>query len=40
MSLKDFEIIQKLGEGSYAKVYKALRLNDQKIYAIKQVNNF
>lgn len=38
MSLRDFIIMDKLGEGSYAKVYKARRLADQKVYALKQVH--
>lgn len=37
MSLKDFAIIKKLGQGSYATVYQARRLTDQKLYALKQV---
>jgi len=37
MSLQNFKILDKLGEGSFAKVYKAQRLTDNKIYAIKQV---
>lgn len=28
MSLKDFKIIAKLGEGAYSSVYKVLRLED------------
>jgi NIMA (never in mitosis gene a)-related kinase len=28
MSLKDFQIISKLGEGAYSSVYKVLRLVD------------
>lgn len=37
MSLKDFVILEKLGQGSYAQVFKAQRITDQKIYALKQV---
>ena len=37
MSLKDFTIIKKLGQGSYATVYQVRRLTDQKLYALKQV---
>ena len=37
MSLKDFVILEKLGQGSYASVYKVKRLNDNNIYALKQV---
>ena len=35
--MKDFVLMEKLGQGSYATVYKARRLNDQKLYALKQV---
>lgn len=28
MSLKDFQIISKLGEGAYSTVYKVIRLED------------
>lgn len=38
MSLKDFILMEKLGQGSYATVCKALRQTDQKHYAIKQVS--
>ena len=37
MSLKDFVMVGKLGSGSFATVYKARRLSDQQIYAIKKV---
>lgn len=37
MSLKDFAIMEQLGQGSYAKVFKVLRHTDNKIYALKQV---
>lgn len=37
MSLKNFTIMEQLGQGSYAKVYKVLRQTDNKIYALKQV---
>lgn len=37
MSLKDFEILELLGDGSYSKVYRVLRKHDQKVYALKQV---
>ena len=36
-SLKDFEILQKLGDGSFASVFKVLRFSDSKIYALKKV---
>jgi NIMA (never in mitosis gene a)-related kinase len=38
MTLKDFQILQKLGQGTFAKVYKAHRLSDNKLYALKQVS--
>lgn len=28
MSLKDFQIVSKLGEGAYSTVYKVIRLED------------
>ena len=37
MSLKDFDLLGKIGEGAYSEVYKARRISDQKIYAIKKV---
>ena len=37
MSLKDFEILGKVGEGAYSKVYKVKRISDQEIYALKKV---
>lgn len=37
MSLQDFEIISKLGEGAYSSVYKVKRLIDESIYALKKV---
>lgn len=37
MSIKDFQIIGKIGEGAYSSVFKARRLIDQEIYAIKKV---
>lgn len=37
MSLEDFEFISKLGEGAYSSVYKVKRIEDQQIYALKQV---
>lgn len=38
MSLKDFQILSKIGQGSFAKVFKAQRIVDNKIYALKQVH--
>ena len=37
MSLKNFEILSKIGEGSYSTVFKAKRLSDDQIYALKKV---
>ena len=37
MSLKDFVIISKLGEGAYSSVYKVQRIVDSQIYALKKV---
>lgn len=35
--IKDFQILQKIGEGSYSSVYKVRRLTDNIIYALKKV---
>ncbi len=37
MSSKDFQLLSKLGEGAYSSVYKALRIEDNQIYALKRV---
>lgn len=37
-STKNYEIFKQIGEGSYAKVYKAVRLSDNAVVAIKVVN--
>lgn len=37
MSLKDFQILTKLGDGAYSTVYKVLRNEDSHIYALKRV---
>ena len=37
MSVRDFEIISKLGEGAYSTVYKVMRHEDKKTYALKRV---
>lgn len=37
MSLKDFEIISKLGDGAYSTVFKVARKEDNKIYALKRI---
>jgi len=36
-SLKDFNILKKLGDGAFSSVYSAKRLSDGAIYAIKKV---
>ena len=35
--MKDFKIISTIGEGAFSVVYKARRLIDDKIYALKKV---
>jgi len=37
MSLKDFQVVSKLGEGTYSTVYKVLRIQDNQTYALKRV---
>lgn len=37
MSLKDFKIINKLGEGAYSCVYRVIRIIDGEEYALKKV---
>ena len=37
MSLKDFQLLNKLGEGAYSTVYKVKRLIDNEEYAMKKV---
>ena len=37
MSIKDFHILGRLGEGAYSSVFKVKRLNDKKEYALKKV---
>lgn len=34
-SMKDFEILNKLGSGSFSTVFKVRRKEDNKIYALK-----
>ena len=34
----DFEILQKIGEGSFAKVYKVFSKQNNQIYAMKMIN--
>ncbi len=37
MSLGNFQMITKLGEGAYSSVYKVKRLTDGGVYALKKV---
>lgn len=37
MSLKDFQVMDKLGEGAYSSVYKVTRISDSQTYALKKV---
>ena len=37
MSLKEFQVISKAGEGAYSSVYKVKRIEDGLIYALKKV---
>ena len=36
-SLKDFQILQKLGDGAYSSVFKVKRIEDGQAYALKKV---
>ena len=37
MSMNNFDVLEKLGEGSYSTVYKVLRKTDNTLYAAKKV---
>lgn len=37
-SLENYELLAELGSGTYSTVYKAKRISDGEIYAIKKVN--
>jgi len=37
MSLNDFQINEKLGEGAYSSVYKVKKISDSTVYALKKV---
>jgi NIMA (never in mitosis gene a)-related kinase len=36
-SLKDFEILEEIGKGAFGYVYRAKRIKDGEIYALKKV---
>ena len=38
MSINDFDIIEKLGKGTFSEVFKVKRKTDDKIYALKKVS--
>ena len=35
--MKNFELLEKLGSGTFSNVYKVRRINDDKLYALKIV---
>lgn len=37
-TLKDFVILNKIGEGAYSSVHKVKRISDSNIYALKKVH--
>jgi NIMA (never in mitosis gene a)-related kinase len=37
MSLANFEVLSKIGNGAYSEVFKVRRLSDSKTYALKKV---
>jgi NIMA (never in mitosis gene a)-related kinase 1/4/5 len=37
MSFKDFRVLETVGKGSFASVYKVIRKSDNKVYALKRV---
>lgn len=38
-TLQSFKVLEKLGEGSFASVYKVQRIDDNKVYAMKKVQS-
>lgn len=39
-TLKDFEVLNKLGEGAFGQVFKVKRKVDGQVYAMKKVQKF
>lgn len=39
MSLADFTVLAKIGEGSYSSVHKVRRVSDGQTYALKKVQS-
>lgn len=37
MSLSDFDVFEKLGEGAFSTVFKVVRKSDKQVYALKKV---
>lgn len=37
MSMRDFVILDKVGDGAYSEVYKVKRISDGEVYALKKV---
>lgn len=37
-TLKNFQIIEKIGKGSFCDVYKVIRISDGKTYALKSIS--
>lgn len=40
MSINDFVLLTKVGEGAFSSVHKAKRISDGNIYALKKVRDF
>jgi serine/threonine protein kinase len=38
MSMDDFKIVKKIGEGAFSKVFRVIRKSDNTEYALKQVS--